>query len=387
VTTGITRVVGGTSWLVAPQNMTEVFRFAELIAQSSFVPKEMRGKPGDVLAAIQYGAELDIPPLQAIQGIAIINGRPSMWGDLLLAKMLAHPEIDDIIETFDAQSMTATCTVLRSRPNKSQRSVSRSFSWDDAKTAKLSSRDTYQAYGRRMLAMRARGFAFRDAAADILRGVWIREEAADIPAVIGTSNDSVIESKMQAIVRGHWQEDVHVVDPTSTNYPKMEDITQAMLTPKVGIKGPIIADEDVHAVPAYEPVTSPFTDDDVHGKEAARLEAKRLAATYWFTGNKHTGKKLVDLDTNSLSNYVMRLEKAAADPKWADKAEPHFHAATVELEHRRALEARAIGADTATGECYPPDNLATKLQESIDMLTPKVDVSDTNDAWGMTSEP
>ncbi|HHH2239778.1 TPA: hypothetical protein ACPZUV_004417, partial [Yersinia enterocolitica] len=75
--------------MLSPQNFEQAQRFAEAIAGSQFAPSNYRGKPNDVLIAMQMGAELGFQPMQSVQGIAVINGRPSVWGDALRALILS----------------------------------------------------------------------------------------------------------------------------------------------------------------------------------------------------------------------------------------------------------------------------------------------------------
>jgi hypothetical protein len=157
----------------------EVCRFAELIAQSAFVPKDFRGKPGDIMAAIMYGMELGISPMAALQNIAVINGKPSVYGDLLLALCLGHPSTEYIKEaTFEDIAKTGVAWCEAKRVNREP--VKRTFSVEQAKQARLTEKDIWKAYQARMLMMRARGFTLRDAYADVLKGMISREEAQDI---------------------------------------------------------------------------------------------------------------------------------------------------------------------------------------------------------------
>ncbi len=96
---------------LAPQNLTEAMKFAEMLAKSSLVPVNFKNKPGDIIAAIQLGAEVGLQPIQALQNIAVINGRPCLWGDSLLALVQSHPAFEWIKEEDDGH--TATCVVKR----------------------------------------------------------------------------------------------------------------------------------------------------------------------------------------------------------------------------------------------------------------------------------
>jgi len=132
------------------------------------------------MIAVQMGSELGLAPMQAIQNIAVINGRPSVWGDAMLALVKASPVCDDVIETFEGEgdSLVAICVAKR----KGKAPVESRFSVDDAKAAGLWGKSgPWQQYRRRMLQMRARGFALRDAFPDVLKGLISAEEAADTP--------------------------------------------------------------------------------------------------------------------------------------------------------------------------------------------------------------
>src|SRR5690242_8115793 len=74
-----------TQFIIRPTSLAESMQLAKMIADSSFAPKDMRGKPGDVILALQMGSEVGLSPIQSIQNIAVINGRPSLYGDAALA--------------------------------------------------------------------------------------------------------------------------------------------------------------------------------------------------------------------------------------------------------------------------------------------------------------
>ena len=163
---------------LAPQNLDEAMRVAEMICQSELAPKNFKGKAGDTLVAMMMGHEIGLNPLQSIQNIAVINGRPSIWGDAMLALVQNHPSFGGITESFDRNNNVATCTVWRKKGEKH----TQTFGEEDAKKAGLwGKQGPWQNYPDRMLAMRARGFALRNQFADALAGLISREEAIDTP--------------------------------------------------------------------------------------------------------------------------------------------------------------------------------------------------------------
>ena len=167
--------------ILNPTSLKEAMDMATILSDSTIVPKDFIGKPGNVLIAIQWGQELGLAPLQSMQSIAVINGRPTIWGDAMLALVQGSGRLASIKEELSDDRQEATCTVLRTGHTEP---VVRSFSMDDAKKAGLAGKPgPWQQYPKRMLQLRARGFALRDAFADVLRGVMIAEEARDTPVM------------------------------------------------------------------------------------------------------------------------------------------------------------------------------------------------------------
>ena len=161
---------------LTPQSLDEAIRFAEILSKSDIVPKDFKGNSGNILVAIQWGLELGLQPMQAMQNIAVINGRPSLWGDAVIGIVRGSPLCEHIYETDDGE--TATCRVKR----RGEEEQVRTFSMTDAKAAGLSGKQgPWTQYPKRMRQMRARAFALRDVFPDVLRGMPVAEELMDTP--------------------------------------------------------------------------------------------------------------------------------------------------------------------------------------------------------------
>ena len=174
----ITRPKGG-GFALQPNSMSEAMEMAQMLASSQMVPQAYQQKPQDTLVAMMMGSELGLNPIQALQNIAVINGKPAIYGDALLALVQSHPAFGGHEESFDDASMAATCTVWRKGDAKPHTVT---FSQADAERAKLWGKaGPWQTYPKRMLMWRARGYALRDKFADALGGLITVEEAQDIP--------------------------------------------------------------------------------------------------------------------------------------------------------------------------------------------------------------
>ena len=166
---------------LALQSFDDAWRFWQMVAKTDFAPKDFKNKPEACLLAGQHGAELGLGPMQSLQCIAVVNGRPTVWGDAALALVQSSPVCEYVAEKVegDGENMVAICTAKR-RGYPEATAVR--FSVADAKKAALWGKSgPWSQYPRRMLQLRARGFALRDAFPDVLKGLVTAEEAQDYP--------------------------------------------------------------------------------------------------------------------------------------------------------------------------------------------------------------
>lgn len=182
----VTELVAETGGTIGPRGVVlrtfqDFVAFGEFAAASQFAPSAMRGKPADCTLAIILGAEIGLTPMAALQGIAVVNGKPSAYGDALIAVCKASPLCEFIEESVEGEgdAMVAVCRAKRRGYDQPSEFT---FSVADAKKAGLWTKEgPWKQYPKRMLQMRARGFCLRDVFPDVLRGIISREEAEDYP--------------------------------------------------------------------------------------------------------------------------------------------------------------------------------------------------------------
>lgn len=160
-------------------NVREAFGFASLMQQANMLPKGCSVE-GAVVSIIA-GASVGLNPFQAVQGVAVINGRPAIWGDAMTAivkasGLLEDEQIEYLPSYKDCQGVRVT--VKRKGVKTPYIGL---FSLKDAQTAGLLGKGTWASYQTRMLLNRARAFAYRDAFSDVLKGMRSAEEEQDIP--------------------------------------------------------------------------------------------------------------------------------------------------------------------------------------------------------------
>lgn len=245
------------SFSLVPRNLEEAFRLAEVLANSDMVPKDYKGKPGNVLVAVQMGQELGLQPLASIQNIAVVNGKPGLYGDAGKAILLAAGcsiEEDDI--RVIKERGYATCTITRSG-----RTTSRTYGIDNAKTARLWGKEgPWSTNPERQMAWRAFWFAARDAAADLLKGLGGAEELRDVEPKDMGSAEVVSSRPAQPAALPEYPQNAF-----ADNLPKWSAAIQSgKLTPeevitRASTKGILTADQKaaIHNAAKTQPTTQP----------------------------------------------------------------------------------------------------------------------------------
>lgn len=171
---------GGTVRPIIPQDFEGAWRIATAVCKAGMAPKGL-DTPEKAMVAVLHGMEVGFTPMAALQSISVINGRPTIWGDGAIGLVRGSGKLEWIKERIEGEGdrMVATCEVKRKGEPDPVRAT---FSVDDAKKAGLWGKaGPWQQYPKRMLTMRARAFALRDAFADVLRGLGIAEEVQDTP--------------------------------------------------------------------------------------------------------------------------------------------------------------------------------------------------------------
>src|SRR5512139_3692023 len=72
---------------VSLQTLEDMKTFAEILRSSSFAPRD--ATVPNIVISIQYGMEIGLSPMQAIQNVSVINGRPAVWGDAMPALVMS----------------------------------------------------------------------------------------------------------------------------------------------------------------------------------------------------------------------------------------------------------------------------------------------------------
>lgn len=169
--------------LVLGSTMEERYRVCQLYVRSGMLPKGY-DTPEKAFIGIQYALELGFKdqPLTALKNIAVINGMPSIWGELPLALALKSGQLESITEYFENRKgerlqdtasneeiFAAICEIKRK--GFGVRRVA--FTQDDRTTLGVAA--IWKQFTKIMMKRKARSIALKDIFPDILLGFDIGE--------------------------------------------------------------------------------------------------------------------------------------------------------------------------------------------------------------------
>jgi hypothetical protein len=176
--------------LFDPQRYAVLERMADTLLQSGMLPSWLK-QPAQVITIMLKSFELGVPPIEGLNGISVIQGKPTVSPQLMLA----------LIE----RSGTGTISIIERRADLSvveahrrgRKPVQFAFSFDDAKKLGLANKDNYQKQPAVMLQWRNIGAAARAVFPDVISGLYTPEEMGADVQILEDGSQIIIEVEPQ----------------------------------------------------------------------------------------------------------------------------------------------------------------------------------------------
>lgn len=162
-------------------------QIAVKLAQTSFVPASLRGKPADITAAILAGQELGLQPMATLRSMDVIQGTPALRAHAMRGLVQSRGHKVELVEA------SPTKVVMRGK-RKGERAW-QTVEWTIQRAAQLglTGKDQWKKQPQTMLIARATGEICRLIAADVLYAMPYAAEELDArtAAYIGSSAPAV----------------------------------------------------------------------------------------------------------------------------------------------------------------------------------------------------
>lgn len=156
-------------WAYAAQ---EAHKIAQSLAKTSFVPRSLQNKPGDITAAILAGQELGLQPMAALRSMDIIQGTPALRAHAMRGLVQSRGHEIKLVESSEAM-----CVMAGRRKGEDWQEVV--WTIDRAQKLQLTGKDQWKKQPQAMLVARATGEICRLVASDVLHAMPYASEELD----------------------------------------------------------------------------------------------------------------------------------------------------------------------------------------------------------------
>lgn len=269
--------------------------FAKAASGASIIPEDYRGKPANVLIAVGFGQSMGLSPAESLYRINVIKGKPTMSAELIAAQVRKAGH--KLRLEKDAQSMSVTCTIVRSDDPKFPIKVTRDKAW--AHDMGLDSKDNYKKQPLTMLTWRAITACAREACPEALYGVaYTPDEMHDMDVPTETPVEPTVEEV-----------------PTTDASPASQTKTESA---DVVTEADVIEPQKATETPDEKPRLSEQMSAFMRSACAQYAEAKGIdanAAAHEIIAEFGDPSKLASKDIGAYMRQVGKLVEAAKHPE------------------------------------------------------------------------
>lgn len=176
------------SLLPSQATLQTMLTLADQLYRSTLLPAHIKSGAA-ALAVIQNGLELGLPPMYALRKTAIVQGKPTIESEVMLA-LIYHHHGDEAVQWVRHDDQAA---VLRYKRRGASEHREFSFTIEQAKAAGLTGKDTWKSYPGAMLRARCISAMARIAFPDVIAGLYTAEELGATVAVDATGAIEVVD--------------------------------------------------------------------------------------------------------------------------------------------------------------------------------------------------
>jgi hypothetical protein len=362
--------------------MDTAYDMAKRLCSTAIVPTRFRGKPQDGCAAILYGAELGLNPIQSLQRVVPIHGMPTLEARTMVGllksrgyKVKTVAQSDESVTVrgrdLDGDEHESTWTIERARragyvptpssekslqrPTHDEDWVTVTKTWDGKAKKSIVGNMKYITDPQAMLKAKAQSEVCRDMAPDVLIGISYSQEELeserfdDAPAPARATSAPVTVAEI-------FGDDPEPAPPAKAEpkkrapkaKPEPEQEPQDVETvdePAEPASDPDPSPSDPEPTPEPEQVSEPSNQAEQLLADAQIADVEDQLVIIRLLAGREDIAAAADLDETELVAVVTKLEKIAAKSdltEWANDA--LFRAAALEAEAQEA----AAAADTNT---------------------------------------
>jgi hypothetical protein len=193
------------------QQFENAQRIAKALASSALVPKDYQGQSGlaNVLVAMEIAGRMSLSPLQVMQNLHIIHGRPSWSSQFIIAMVNGCGRFSplDYEMTGEGESLACYAFAKELSTDKVLKGPTVSMAMAKREGWATKSGSKWQTMPELMVRYRAAAFWGRLYVPEFLVGMKTQEEVIDIEPVDVTEQPTVVNELNQMIQESKGQSD------------------------------------------------------------------------------------------------------------------------------------------------------------------------------------
>jgi hypothetical protein len=162
------------------ENFDKTKDIAKALSSSDLIPDHFKGKPANVLIALEFAFRHDIAPFAAMQSLFVVHGKPGMAATMAISlarKANVWKKLDyEVVGTGDKMEVTAVATL------HDETEVRNKVTFQMAIIGGWTKNPIYKTIPEQMLKYRAATFLIRAHFPEVLFGMQTVEELHDVSA-------------------------------------------------------------------------------------------------------------------------------------------------------------------------------------------------------------
>jgi hypothetical protein len=199
---------------------------ATMLVKSQFLPQSIK-TPEQAVAIILQGRELGIGTMAALQTINVIQGKPTVSPQLMLALINRSGQLEDM--KMEATAQGAICMMKR----KGRHGHTVKFGMAEAQALQLSGKDNYKKQPATMFQWRAVAMCARVVFPDVILGLYTPDEmGADVEPETGSIPPDIEVASLPSALpdqttSAEWQEHAELDHAINLAYSDLVDLREA----------------------------------------------------------------------------------------------------------------------------------------------------------------
>lgn len=214
------------------QNFAQTKEIAKALSCSDLIPDHFRGKPANVLLALEFAARNDIAPFAAMQSMYVVHGKVGMTAAMAISLARKHnvwKSLKYVVSGYD-ESLTVTAIATLHDSDTVETTVSYLMAYRAGWTKNA----VYKSIPEQMLKYRAATFLIRSNFPEVLFGMQTVEELRDVeasklPDVTPHSEMIMIEEAHEEIpVQEQIPEEPMTIETTAVSFIEPDAMVEDM---------------------------------------------------------------------------------------------------------------------------------------------------------------